>query len=307
MQTLYITHPACQLHEMGPDHPECALRLDAINDQLLASGIMDFLCPKRAIPATETDVLRVHSADYLAFLKNNSPKDGYFIIDPDTSMNRHTLDAAWAAAGAGITAVDAIMRGEARTAFCSVRPPGHHARPGQAMGFCFFNNLAIAVAHALEQYGLKRVAIIDFDVHHGNGTEEMFAGDARVLMCGFFQHPLFPGTGVDRSASNMLNIPVAPYSTGQKVRPLVSDRWMPRLNAFEPEFVFISAGFDAHREDDMAQLGLVEADYAWITRKIVGLADRTAQGRIVGVLEGGYNFSALGRSAAAHIKALAKL
>lgn len=309
MQTLYITHPSCRLHEMGPSHPECPERLDAINDQLLASGVLGFLDERQAVRAGRADVLRVHTRRYLEYLDAHSPTRAgtYFELDPDTLMNPHTLEAAWMAAGAGLVGVDAIMRGEAGTAFCAVRPPGHHARPGEAMGFCIFNNLAVAVAHALDSYALARVAIIDFDVHHGNGTEEMFAGDDRVLMCSFFQYPFYPHCGAGKTANNMVNIPVPAYTTGAALRPLVSDVWMPRLQAFEPEFIFVSAGFDAHREDDMGQLGMVESDYAWITQQIVALADKTAQGRIVSFLEGGYNLSALGRSVVAHIKALARL
>ena len=307
METLYITHPACHLHEMGAWHPECPERLDAINDRLLSSGVLDFLTGKQAGVASQADLLRVHTPEYLAYLRKHAPSRGYFSIDPDTLMNSHTLEAAFAAAGSGITAVDAIMLNQAKTAFCAVRPPGHHARANQAMGFCFFNNIAVAVAYAIEKYGLKRVAIIDFDVHHGNGTEEMFAGDQRVLMCSFFQHHLFPNTDIEVVADNMLNIPVDAYTAGAALRQLVTDHWMPRLNAFKPEFIFVSAGFDAHREDDMGQLGMVEADYAWITGKMVDLADKTAQGRVVSFLEGGYSLSALGRSAEAHIRALAKL
>ncbi|UHL65171.1 histone deacetylase family protein [Paralcaligenes sp. KSB-10] len=307
METLYITHPICRLHEMGSWHPECPARLDAINDQLLASGILGFLGEKEAVQAGDADLLRVHTPEYLDYLRTHAPASGYFTLDPDTLMNPHTLEAARLAAGAGLLAVDAIMRGEAKTAFCAVRPPGHHARANQAMGFCIFNNLAVALAYALDKYALGRVAIIDFDVHHGNGTEEMFAGDERVLMCSFFQHPFYPNCGTGRTADNMLNIPVDAYTSGASLRQIVGDIWMPRLAAFRPEFIFISAGFDAHREDDMGQLGMVESDYAWITDQIVAQAEKTAHGRIASFLEGGYNLSALGRSAAAHIKVLAKL
>lgn len=307
MDTLYITHPACHLHEMGEWHPESPGRLDAINDQLLASGLMGLLGQKTAGLASPPDLLRVHTADYIARLETLAPKQGYAEIDSDTIMNPHTLQAAYAAAGAGITAVDAIMRGEARTAFCAVRPPGHHALSSQAMGFCFFNNLAVSVAYTLEKYKLKRVAIIDFDVHHGNGTEDTFAGNDRVLMCGFYQHPFFPNVHTQKRVKNMLNVPVAAYTSGAEIREMVVNVWLPHLRAFKPQFVFVSAGFDAHHEDDMGQLGMVEADYAWITSKILEVADQSAHGRIVSFLEGGYNLSALGRSVAAHIKALAKL
>ena len=308
METLYITHPTCRLHEMGNWHPECPARLDAINDQLLSSGIMGLLDSQLARAASDLDLLRVHTPEYLAHLEAIAPAcDAYREIDPDTLMNCHTLEAARYAAGAGLTAVDEIMAGKARTAFCSVRPPGHHARPSQAMGFCFFNNIAIAAAYALERYALERVAIVDFDVHHGNGTEEMFADESRVLMCSFFQYPLYPNAGCQSTAKNMLNIAVDAYTSGATLRQLVSDQWMPRLEAFQPQFIFVSAGFDAHREDEMAQLSMVESDYAWITGQLVSLADKTANGRIASFLEGGYSLSALGRSVVAHMKVLAKL
>ncbi|MBC2768416.1 histone deacetylase family protein [Pusillimonas minor] len=307
MQTLYITHPACHLHEMGDWHPECPQRLDAINDQLLSSGIDGLLLHEQSTDATDADILRVHATDYWSFLKRSVPESGYFEIDPDTLMNPHTLDAARKAAGAGILAVDSIMAGHAQNAFCAVRPPGHHARPSLAMGFCFVNNIAVAAAYALEKYGFERISIIDFDVHHGNGTAEMFAGDERVLMCGFFQESIFPNVHTQNQPKNMLNIPVEAYASGEQVRKLVEDRWMTDLFEFEPQFVFVSAGFDAHREDELAQLGLVEADYAWITQQIVSVAEHSAQGRIVSFLEGGYSLSALGRSVVAHLKVLAKL
>ncbi|MFT0547950.1 histone deacetylase family protein [Allopusillimonas ginsengisoli] len=305
METLYITHPSCRLHDMGDWHPECPGRLDAINDQLVASGIMSFLDEAPARSATDADLLRVHTAEYIEFLRSHAPSEGSFPIDADTLMGPHTLEAALGAAGAGLTAVDAIMTGTHTNAFCAVRPPGHHAGPAQAMGFCFFNNVAVAAAYALEKYNLQRVAIIDFDVHHGNGTEDIFAGDPRVLMCSFFQQTLFPWSYQNPAAENMVNIPVDAYTRGHDLRMVVSDIWMPRLYDFQPEFVFISAGFDGHREDGMGQLGLVEADFGWITDQIVTLAQKTASGRLASFLEGGYSLSALGRSAVAHIRALA--
>lgn len=307
METLYITHPACRLHDMGAWHPECPERLDAINDQLVASGLMDFVRQGIAVPATEADILRVHRPEYLDYLRDNVPTQGHFSLDPDTLMSPNTLTAAWAAAGAGLTAIDAVMSQQCRTAFCSVRPPGHHARPDQAMGFCFFNNVAIAATYAIEKYGLDRVAIIDFDVHHGNGTEEAFAFDPKILMCSFYQHPLFPDLRQYPPPDNMVNIPVQAGTDSATLREIVKDTWLPRLRQFAPQLVLISAGFDAHREDAMGQLNLVEADYAWITSELVSLADETAQGRVVSLLEGGYSLSALGRSVVAHIRALSKL
>ena len=308
MQTLYITHPACRLHEMGQGHPECPERLDAISDQMLASGLINYLQPMDVhAPASEQILRLVHGQGYMDELAAMAPSVGYRGIDPDTSMNPHTLEAARFAAGALVQAVDAVMAGQSQTAFCAVRPPGHHASAARAMGFCFFNNIAVAAAHALHAHGLKRVAIIDFDVHHGNGTEAIFAGDERVLMCGFFQHPLFPDCGVDQPAANMVNVPVPAYTKGDAIKTLVAEHWLPRLQDHAPEMVFVSAGFDGHREDDMAQLGLVEADYVWLTEQIMTVADRHAQGRIVSALEGGYNLSALARSVVAHVRTLAKL
>ncbi len=308
METLYITHPSCRLHEMGSWHPECPDRLDAISDQLLSSGIASYLHENsHPGPVTREALLRVHTAAYLDHLESVSPAEGHYPIDPDTLMNPHTLDAARHAAGALVMAVDEVMQDKVSTAFCAVRPPGHHAMPDHAMGFCFFNNVGVAAAHAMAVYGVKRVAIIDFDVHHGNGTEAIFANDPRVLMCSFFQHPLFPNTGAENPAPNMVNIPVPAYTKGSEIRELVATQWLPRLEEHQPELIFICAGFDAHREDDMGQLGLVEADYAWITQQIVRIADRYARGRVISALEGGYNLSALARSVVAHIRALGKL
>jgi acetoin utilization deacetylase AcuC-like enzyme len=222
-------------------------------------------------------------------------------------MNRHTWDAALRAAGAALAATDAVMAGELENAFCAVRPPGHHACHDRAMGFCFFNNVAIAARHALERHGLQRVAIVDFDVHHGNGTEDILAGDERVLMVSFFQHPLYPYSGTHPRGDNMVNVPVPPYTKGMAIREVVEQAWLPRLEAFRPEMLFVSAGFDAHRDDDLGQLGLVESDYAWITARIKEIARKHAQGRIVSCLEGGYNLDALGRSVEAHIRVLADL
>jgi acetoin utilization deacetylase AcuC-like enzyme len=222
-------------------------------------------------------------------------------------MNRHTWEAALRAAGAALAATDAVVAGELENAFCAVRPPGHHACHDHAMGFCFFNNVAVAARHALERHGLQRVAIVDFDVHHGNGTEDILAGDERVLMVSFFQHPFYPYSGDGPHAANMLNLPVPAYTRGMEVRELIAQAWIPRLDAFKPEMIFISAGFDAHREDDLGQMGLVEADYAWITDQVRQVAKRHAKGRIVSCLEGGYNLDALGRSVEAHLRVLADL
>lgn len=292
---------------MGAQHPECPARLDAIHDQLIASGLDAYLTPIEAPMATMDQLQRVHPLDYIAYIHASSPTRGIVHLDPDTAMSPGTWHAALHAAGAGCEAVDRVMRGEVDNAFCAVRPPGHHASAAQAMGFCFFNNVAVAMRHALTVWPVSRVAVIDFDVHHGNGTEAVFAGDDQVLMCGTFQHPFYPYSGTDNPASNMCNVPLPARTGGEVFRQAVTDHWLPRLYDFQPEMVFISAGFDAHREDDMASLGLVEADYAWVTKQIKVLADATAQGRIVSMLEGGYALSALGRSVVAHLRVLADM
>lgn len=304
MPTGYYTHPEFLLHEMGPFHPECPERLQAIEDHLISHG-MDGLLDRREAPAaTAEQIGRVHRPQYIASLAAASPASGYHPIDPDTLMNPHTLAAATHAAGAAVAATDAVMAGEVENAFCCVRPPGHHAETDRAMGFCFYNNVAIAARHALAAHGLERVAIVDFDVHHGNGTEAAFRGDASVLMCSFFQHPFYPYSGTEHIAANMSNIPLPAYSNGMAVREVVETIWLPRLNEFKPQMLFISAGFDAHREDDLGQMGLVEQDYAWITAQLVDVARAHAKGRIVSCLEGGYNLSALSRSVYAHLKVL---
>jgi acetoin utilization deacetylase AcuC-like enzyme len=312
MSTAIYTHPDCKRHEMGSWHPESPERLHAIEDQLIASRIDRFLDHREAPEAAVDQIERVHSAGAVARVRDNVPPpgDGYFPLDGDTSLNPWSWKAALRAAGAAVAATDAVIRGEIDNAFCAVRPPGHHARPTEAMGFCLFNNVAIAARHALEAHGLERVAIVDFDVHHGNGTEEAFVDEPRVLMVSFFQHPFYPycGTGRDRQlSSNMINVPVPAYTKGDEVRKLVTEKWLPALHAHRPEMIFISAGFDAHREDDMAQLGLVEADYAWMTQQIMGVAKQHCGGRVVSCLEGGYNLSALARSVVAHVKVLAEL
>lgn len=226
-------------------------------------------------------------------------------LDTDTSMNAHTFDAALHAVGAAVAATDAVMDGTLENAFCAIRPPGHHATRNKAMGFCFFNNVAIAALHALQRHHLKRVAVIDFDVHHGNGTEDILAGDPRVLMVSFFQHPFYPFSGDKEPASNMLNVPVPAYTKGMDIREMVEMLWIPRLEEFKPEMIFVSAGFDAHREDDMGQLGLVENDYIWLTERIKDVARRFCHGRIVSCLEGGYMMGPLSRSVEAHLRVLA--
>src|SRR5581483_6948303 len=293
-----ITHPSCALHDMGSYHPECPDRLHAIGDRLISAGLDAHLVHHTAPEATREQPERAHDSDYIAEIEGSTPDEGLYYIDPDTALNPYSVTAAKHAVGAAVLATDLVLRGECQRAFCAVRPPGHHAERGRAMGFCIFNNVAVAALHALEAHGLERVAIVDFDVHHGNGTENIFTGDERVLMVGTFQHPLYPYSGFDSKAPNMVNVPLAAGSGTQQLQAAVNDRWMPALEKHQPQLIIVSAGFDAHREDPLAGLRFTEADYAWVTRTLVEVANRHAQGRIVSSLEGGYNLSALGRSAA---------
>ena len=314
--TAYFTHKDCWKHEMGAGHPECPERLDAIEDRLLMTGVGDALDRREAPLAALGDLELAHGRMLIAALRGLSDQladeilaggPSHAQIDPDTSLNVFTWNAALRAAGATLAATDAVMAGEVENAFCAVRPPGHHACRDKSMGFCFFNNIAVAAKYALARHGLKRVAIVDFDVHHGNGTEDIIQGDDRILMVSFFQHPFYPYTGADTQAGNMVNLPVPAYTKGMDIRELIEMIWMPRLEKFKPEMIFISAGFDAHREDDLGQLSLNEQDYAWITQRIKDVAKRHARGRIVSSLEGGYNLGALARSVEAHIRVLADL
>ena len=310
MSTAYFTHADCRRHDMGQGHPECPARLDAIEDHFLATGLADVLARHDDAPgARPEDLAHAHTGLYLAEIaetfdrvaETGAPTQ----VDPDTAACVHTRQAALRAAGAAVAATDLVLDGRAENAFCAIRPPGHHATRDAAMGFCFYNNVAIAARHALDVRGLERVAIVDFDVHHGNGTEDIIAGDERVLMVSIFQDQLYPFSGNEPKAGNMLNVPVPAYTKGGEVREIVDQQWLPLLDKFRPQMIFVSAGFDAHRDDDLGRLGLVEADYEWITRRLVDVAKRHAQGRIVSCLEGGYNLGALARSAAAHVRVLA--
>ena len=309
MTTAFYSHADCRAHDMGRGHPECPQRLDAIHDHLIATGLANALDMREAPLATLAQISRAHSSGFVNELQASigplAASGERLALDPDTSAGPGTWGAVLRGAGAAVAATDAVIDGRAANAFCAVRPPGHHATRSQAMGFCFFNNVAVAARHALDERGLERVAIIDFDVHHGNGTEDIIAGDERVLMASIFQDQLYPFSGGVPKGTNMVNLPIPAYTKGPAIRELIDANWMPRLEAFRPEMIFISAGFDAHREDGLGQLGLVEADYEWITLRLKALAERHAQGRIVSCLEGGYNLGALARSVAAHVRALA--
>jgi acetoin utilization deacetylase AcuC-like enzyme len=309
MSTAYITHADCLRHEMGAGHPECPDRLTAVNEEMRSSGLLTELRCLEAPLASADDLKRVHRAAYVDLIFENAPAEGYVQLDPDTAMNPYSLAAAQRAAGAGILAVDEVMSGRANNAFCAIRPCGHHATQVRSMGFCIFNNIGVAAAYALEKKGLERVAVIDFDVHHGNGTEDMFSPPhwhKRVLMASFFQHPFYPYSGTAHPAPNMINVPLAAGSDGVAAKKAVETQWLPALENFKPQMIFISAGFDAHREDLLGGMKLVEADYAWMTHELKEVASRHASDRIVSMLEGGYNLAALGRSAVAHVRALSE-
>jgi len=300
----WITHPECRRHEMGEGHPECPERLDAICDHLLATGLMQWLTPYEAPEATIEQLSRAHTSLYVREIMAKAPAHDYLRLDPDTRMNPHSLGAALRAAGAAVLATDLVVRGETQRAFCAVRPPGHHATRDAAMGFCIFDNVAVGIRHALDVHGLERVALADFDVHHGNGSEDILAGDERVLMVSTFERGLYPFSGEVPAAANMANVALEPRSGGEALRRAFEEVWLPRLDAFRPQMLFISAGFDAHRADDMGGLGWSEADYSWITHALLEVADRHCGGRVVSSLEGGYELTALKRSVAAHVKEL---
>jgi acetoin utilization deacetylase AcuC-like enzyme len=304
MLPAYISHPDCSKHEMGSLHPECPERLDAIRDMLLIKGLLDYMQLYDAPLATEQQLGRAHTLLHVHEIAAKSPVAGYEQVDPDTWMNPHTYRAALRAAGAAVLATDLVLRGEAQVAFCNVRPPGHHAERSAPGGFCFFNNVAVGIRHALDEHGLERVALIDFDVHHGNGSEDILYDDPRVLMCSIFEQNLYPFSGSNPKGPNMVNVGLPSRSGGEALRAAVESDWIPALDAFKPQMLFISAGFDGHREDDMGNLGLVEADYEWVTKQVMQVAQRHAQGRVVSCLEGGYVLSPLARSVAAHVKVL---
>jgi acetoin utilization deacetylase AcuC-like enzyme len=307
MATAFVTHADCLKHAMGDHHPERPERLTAIEDQLIASGLGQHLARYEAPLASDEQLARVHSIEYLRAIRDAAPEEGTVHLDPDTAMNPHSLRAALRAAGAAVLATDLVMRGEVDSAFCSVRPPGHHACRARPMGFCIFNNVAVAARHARHAHGVERVAIIDFDVHHGNGTEEIFQNDPHVLMASTFQHPFYPYSGTEDPAPNMVNVPLAAGAGSRQFREAVLESWIPALDGFKPQLVLFSAGFDAHAEDDMAMLRFADADYAWVTEQVKAVAERHAGRRMVSMLEGGYALSALGRSVVQHLRVMAGL
>jgi acetoin utilization deacetylase AcuC-like enzyme len=306
MTTLLYTHPACLDHDPGDYHPESPSRLTAV---LAALEGPDFArLERREAPKAEIeDIARVHPRALVERLLAAVPESGHVGIDSDTIMSPGSGEAALRAAGAVVAAVDAVIFGEAENAFCAVRPPGHHAEPGRPMGFCLFNNVAIGALRAREIHGLARIAVIDFDVHHGNGTQACFWNDAALFYASTHQSPLYPGTGGTHetgAAGNIVNVPLPPMAGSQQFRIGFGRTIMPALQGFRPDLVLVSAGFDAHKSDPLAQLQLDESDYAWVTEQLVSIAHQYARGRLVSTLEGGYNLAALGASAAAHVRVL---
>jgi len=307
MPTAFISHPDTLLHVMDGNHPESPARISAIKDRLIAAHIYDHLQHHDAPLATDAQLTRVHAPAYVQHIRAIAPPAGMVRLDPDTAMGPMTLSAALHAAGATVLGVDLLMAGKARNAFCCVRPPGHHAGISRAAGFCIFNNVAVGVAHAMAQYGLERVAIVDFDVHHGDGTEEIFRDNPHVMLCSTFQHPFYPYCGADSRTERMVNLPLPAGTDGKQYRDAVMREFAPALDKFRPQLLFVSAGFDAHAQDPLAEMRLVRDDYIWITEFVMDMAERHAQGRIVSSLEGGYDLISLADSATAHVKTLAGL
>ena len=305
MTTLLLSHPACIAHDPGDFHPESPARLRAVLSALEAEEFAPL--ERRQAPRAEIeDIARVHPRDFVEAVLAAVPKEGHVGVDPDTILCPASGEAALRAAGAVVAAVDAVVTGEAKNAFCAVRPPGHHAEPDRAMGFCLFNSIAVGAARARAVHGLERVAVVDFDVHHGNGTQAMFERDAALFYASTHQYPLYPGTGAagERGVGNVVNVPLRPGSGSAEFRRAFGTAILPALDDFEPSLILISAGFDAHRRDPLAQLMLVEEDYRWATEQLLACAARHAQGRLVSALEGGYDLQALAASAAAHVRAL---
>jgi acetoin utilization deacetylase AcuC-like enzyme len=300
----FISHPACRLHQMVPGHAEQPARVAVIPEELRAQGLHDLLDHYEAPRATDEQLARVHPVEYIEHIRARAPTAGLEILDPDTAMGPETLEAALRAAGANVLAADLVLSGRARRAFCNVRPPGHHAERSRAMGFCLFNNVAIGVAHALERHGLERIAILDFDVHLGNGTEDIFRDDDRILLCSLFQYPLYPDMNPPSVPGRIVNCPLPEESGSAEFRAAVTEHWLPSLETFAPQMIFISAGFDAHASDPLARMRLATDDYAWVTDAACAVANRHADGRVVSTLEGGYDLKALASSGAAHVERL---
>jgi len=304
MTTAFITHPDTLLHIMDGNHPESPARITAIKNYLIKQDVYNHLAIYESPVATDAQLAKVHSTDYIARIRALSPKAGLVRLDPDTAMGPMSLSATLHASGAAILATDLVMQGKAANAFCCTRPPGHHAGRANSAGFCIFNHIAVGVTHALTQYKVKRVAIIDFDVHHGDGTEDIFKYNPQVMLCSTFQHPFYPHRGFDSRTKTMINVPLAANADGKKYQQAFSHEFLPALNQFKPEIIYVSAGFDAHVDDPLAGMNLIDQDYIWMTEFIKQVAKQHAQGRIVSLLEGGYHLPALAKAASAHITSL---
>lgn len=307
MTTAFISHPDTLLHVMDDGHPESPARITAIRNQLISSDLYVSLQVHDAPLATDEHLLRVHTKQYVDHVRNVAPQAGLVRLDPDTAMGPMTLSACLHATGAVILATDLVMSGQVKNAFCCVRPPGHHAGRERAAGFCIFNHIAAGAAHAIRQYGIERVAIIDFDVHHGDGTEDIFKNIPEVMLCSTFQHPFYPYSGANSRTERIINVPLPAFTGSKGFRQAVDEEFTPALANFKPQMIFVSAGFDAHERDPLAQLQLVEDDYIWVTQFIRNIARQYARGRVVSSLEGGYDLSALADSATAHIRTLAEV
>lgn len=306
MITSFITHPDCALHDMGPWHPENPLRLNAIADQLQLSGLMNEMMQYRARPVTPEQLYRAHPEAHIRSLQLSQPEQGFTALEDETLLCPRSLEAAAYAAGAAVRGIDQLMNNQADNVFCAVRPPGHHAERVESMGFCFYNNIAVAALHALEEYKLERVAIVDFDVHHCNGTVDIFRNDPRVMVCSSFQHPFYPWRYADETAEHIINTPLEAQTGSLVFRNTIEHSWLPALQNFKPQLLLVSAGFDAHREDPMGELNLEDDDYYWITQMLMDVANSYSKGHLLSVLEGGYELGPLARSVHRHLEALLK-
>lgn len=304
MSIAIVSHPDCALHDLGQGHPEQPARVQVIQNAIKHYPFTKTVKFYDAPLATREQLLRAHDRAQVDWIISIAPKQGFIAIDADTIMNKHTLDAALRAAGAVPFAVDLVMQGKADVAFCNVRPPGHHAEFDKAMGFCFFNNVAVGAAYAMAEYHLERIAIIDFDVHRGNGTQEIFHTNKHILYCSSFQHPFYPGYEEESDDAQVLSIPMAAGTNGAAFRHLAEKIWFDKLVKFKPQLIFFSAGFDAHQDDPLADLNFTEADYVWLTEQVAKIAKQTCAGKIVSVLEGGYNLEVLAQCVPAHINAM---
>ncbi len=305
MATLYLTHPICLEHDTGYGHPERADRLRAV-ETALGQEQFKGLVREEAPEASLEEIERAHPKAYIEAIRDAVPKEGHVMVDGDTTLSPASFKAAVRAVGAGIRAVDQVVAGKTKNAFCAMRPPGHHAERSRAMGFCLFDNIALAALHARAKHGAERVAVIDFDVHHGNGTQAIFWSDKDLFYGSTHQMPLFPGTGAldETGVGNVFNAPLKAGDGQTKFQEAFNERILPGLDKFEPDFVFISAGFDAHKRDPLANIQLVEDDFTWVTQKLVDVADKHSGGRLVSMLEGGYDLQALAGSSAAHVSVL---